>query len=68
VQAVRSIESVLTFPSPSALAERMREAGFPEVSYKTLFGGICALHVGMKATGLPSGTVATQQLHAEDAG
>jgi len=26
----------------------MRKAGFVEVSYQTLFGGICALHVGEK--------------------
>jgi demethylmenaquinone methyltransferase/2-methoxy-6-polyprenyl-1,4-benzoquinol methylase len=42
-------ESVLNFPSPAALAERMRGAGFGEVSYRTLFGGICALHVGTRA-------------------
>jgi demethylmenaquinone methyltransferase/2-methoxy-6-polyprenyl-1,4-benzoquinol methylase len=41
-------ESVLNFPSPNALAERMRGAGFTDVSYKTLFGGICALHVGVR--------------------
>ena len=42
-------ESVLTFPTPSELAERMRRAGFTDVSYKTLFGGICALHTGVRA-------------------
>jgi demethylmenaquinone methyltransferase / 2-methoxy-6-polyprenyl-1,4-benzoquinol methylase len=41
-------ESVLNFPAPDALAERMRHAGFSEVSYQTLFGGICALHVGTR--------------------
>ncbi len=40
-------ESVLNFPSPAALAERMSAAGFTAVQYKTLFGGICALHVGV---------------------
>jgi demethylmenaquinone methyltransferase/2-methoxy-6-polyprenyl-1,4-benzoquinol methylase len=42
-------ESVLNFPTPDALADRMRAAGFTDVSYKTLFGGICALHVGVKS-------------------
>lgn len=41
-------ESVLNFPAPDALAERMRAAGLADVSYKTLFGGICALHSGVK--------------------
>lgn len=41
-------ESVLNFPTPAALAGRMRDAGFTSVSYKTLFGGICALHVGVR--------------------
>ena len=41
-------ESVLNFPSPSALAQHMRAAGFLNVTYQTLFGGICALHVGSK--------------------
>jgi len=43
-------ESVLSFPEPDALAARMSGAGFVGVSYQTLFGGICALHVGEKAT------------------
>jgi demethylmenaquinone methyltransferase/2-methoxy-6-polyprenyl-1,4-benzoquinol methylase len=42
-------ESVLNFPTPEALADRMGAAGFDEVSYKTLFGGICALHVGVRS-------------------
>ncbi len=42
-------ESVLTFPEPDALAERMREHGFRDVGYTLLFGGICAIHVGTKA-------------------
>ncbi len=41
-------ESVLAFPGPGELAERVRYAGFGEVSYRLLFGGICALHVGTK--------------------
>lgn len=41
-------ESVLAFPEPEALAARLRQAGFGEVSYERLLGGICALHVGVK--------------------
>jgi len=41
-------ESVLSFPAPDALAVRMRAAGFTDVTYQTLFGGICALHVGVR--------------------
>jgi demethylmenaquinone methyltransferase/2-methoxy-6-polyprenyl-1,4-benzoquinol methylase len=47
--------SVLAFPEPPALAAMMRAAGFGEVSYTLLLGGICAIHVGAKAApaGLP---------------
>jgi demethylmenaquinone methyltransferase/2-methoxy-6-polyprenyl-1,4-benzoquinol methylase len=41
-------ESVLNFPAPPALVGHMERAGFRNVSYETLFGGICALHVGVK--------------------
>ncbi len=41
-------ESVLAFPGPEALATRMKSAGFEAVTYTLLFGGICAIHVGMK--------------------
>lgn len=41
-------ESVLGFPVPQALVERMTAAGFTDVRYKTLFGGVCALHVGVR--------------------
>lgn len=41
-------ESVLNFPAPDALVTRMRKAGFSDVSYQTLLGGICALHTGSK--------------------
>lgn len=41
-------ESVLAFPEPEALAERMREAGFAEVRWEGLLGGICAVHVGVR--------------------
>ena len=40
--------SVLAFPEPEALAERMRSAGLEEVRYELLLGGICAIHVGTR--------------------
>ncbi len=42
-------ESVLAFPEPKALGERMARAGFRDVTWSLLFGGICALHVGTRA-------------------
>jgi demethylmenaquinone methyltransferase / 2-methoxy-6-polyprenyl-1,4-benzoquinol methylase len=42
-------ESVLTFPEPSALAGRMESAGFREVAFTRMMGGICAIHVGTRA-------------------
>lgn len=42
-------ESVLAFPEPDALSERMREAGFGEVRYRRMMGGICAVHVGVRS-------------------
>ncbi|MGH7656733.1 MAG: ubiquinone/menaquinone biosynthesis methyltransferase [Gemmatimonadales bacterium] len=39
-------ESVLNFPEPDALADRMKRAGFADVRYSRLFGGICAIHSG----------------------
>jgi len=41
-------ESVLSFPEPESLAERMRHQGFHEVSFERLLGGICAIHVGTR--------------------
>lgn len=41
-------ESVLAFPEPEALAGRMTAAGFADVTYDRLLGGICAIHVGVK--------------------
>ena len=41
-------ESVLAFPEPDALAAKMRAAGFREVKYERLLGGICAIHVGVR--------------------
>ncbi len=37
--------SVRRFPGPDELADVMRAAGFPEVRYRLLAGGIVALHV-----------------------
>lgn len=41
-------ESVLSFPDPEALSDRMRAAGFGEVRYDRFTGGICACHVGVR--------------------
>lgn len=41
-------ESVRDFPGPEALADKMREAGFAEVEWRYLTGGIAAIHVGRK--------------------
>lgn len=41
--------SVLRFPEPDRLAEMMGEAGFVEVQWKGLTGGIAALHWGVRA-------------------
>jgi demethylmenaquinone methyltransferase/2-methoxy-6-polyprenyl-1,4-benzoquinol methylase len=42
-------ESVLAFPEPGDLAERMTRAGFRDVSWSLLLGGVCAVHVGTRA-------------------
>lgn len=41
-------ESVLQFPEPAALARKMEAAGFAEVGWRTLSGGIAALHWGTR--------------------
>ena len=41
-------ESVLAFPEPEALAQRLRAAGFARVGFERLTGGICALHYGTR--------------------
>ncbi len=41
-------ESVLQFPEPPELAAHMERAGFAEVRWKTLSGGIAALHWGVR--------------------
>ncbi len=38
--------SVRRFPSPDELAERMEQAGFVAVEWRTFAGGIVALHTG----------------------
>lgn len=40
--------SVGDFPSPEGLSAWMQEAGFSEVSYRLLTGGIVAIHVAWK--------------------
>ena len=41
-------ESVLDFPPPDALAGRLARAGFSDVGYELLSGGICALYHGTR--------------------
>ena len=41
-------ESVLDFPDPIALAHRLEGAGFTNVGYEILTGGICAVHHGTR--------------------
>ncbi len=40
--------SVLAFPAPAALADLMRTAGFTDVGWELLTGGIAALHHGRR--------------------
>ena len=42
-------DSVSRFPDQSELASLMKEAGFEEVSFQNLTGGIAALHLGVRA-------------------
>jgi demethylmenaquinone methyltransferase/2-methoxy-6-polyprenyl-1,4-benzoquinol methylase len=41
--------SVLAFPAPAALADRMTAAGFGSVAWRSLWGGIVALHTGVRS-------------------
>lgn len=41
-------ESVLDFPAPDALARRLAAAGFRDVGFELLTGGICAVHHGTR--------------------
>ncbi len=43
--------SVAVFDTPEALAQRMQRAGFAEVRFERLLGGVCTIHVGVKAEG-----------------
>jgi demethylmenaquinone methyltransferase/2-methoxy-6-polyprenyl-1,4-benzoquinol methylase len=43
--------SVLEFPEPPELAARLRAAGFETVRWRTLTGGIAALHLGVRGDG-----------------
>jgi demethylmenaquinone methyltransferase / 2-methoxy-6-polyprenyl-1,4-benzoquinol methylase len=40
--------SVLAFPGPDELGVRIQDAGFGDVRYELLFGGVCAIHVGTR--------------------
>src|SRR5947208_7421811 len=42
-------ESVLGFPEPEALSQRLRAAGFSRVGFDRLTGGICAVHYGTRS-------------------
>lgn len=41
-------ESIRQFPAPNALSARMQQAGFEQVRWHTLLGGIAAIHSGWK--------------------
>jgi demethylmenaquinone methyltransferase/2-methoxy-6-polyprenyl-1,4-benzoquinol methylase len=41
-------ESVRSFPSPAGLAEKMDAAGFEQIRYTVLAGGIIAIHSGVR--------------------
>jgi len=41
-------ESVLAFPEPEALAQRLGDSGFSNVGFELLTGGICAVHHGTR--------------------
>jgi demethylmenaquinone methyltransferase/2-methoxy-6-polyprenyl-1,4-benzoquinol methylase len=42
------VESIRRFPKPNAFAEMMRQAGFRQVSFQSLTGGIVTLHSGWR--------------------
>jgi ubiquinone/menaquinone biosynthesis methyltransferase len=42
------IESIRQFPTPDTFAEMIKAAGFSQVNYETLQGGIVAIHSGWK--------------------
>lgn len=45
-------DSVSRFPDQKRLATMMQEAGFDEVEYKNLTGGIAAIHLGTRPVGV----------------
>ncbi len=49
-------ESVLAFPGPDELKAKMERAGFREVGFRLLLGGICAIHVGSADSALGMGS------------
>jgi demethylmenaquinone methyltransferase/2-methoxy-6-polyprenyl-1,4-benzoquinol methylase len=42
------VESIRRFPPQAELAAMMREAGFEQVSWRNLSGGIAAIHSGWR--------------------
>jgi len=49
-------DSIRKFPTAGELAEAMRQAGFEEVRYELLTGGVAALHLGRVGSGPPMDT------------
>lgn len=43
------VESIRMHPDQETLREMMQQAGFTRCSYHNVMGGICAIHVGLKA-------------------
>jgi len=41
-------DSISKFPNQETLASMMRAAGFAEVSFENLSGGVAALHLGRR--------------------
>jgi demethylmenaquinone methyltransferase/2-methoxy-6-polyprenyl-1,4-benzoquinol methylase len=41
-------DSVLAFPGPDELTARLTSQGFRDVTYRLVFGGIAAIHVGVR--------------------
>ncbi len=42
------VESIRRFPDQKTFASLVRMAGFKNVTYKNLTGGVCAIHSGFK--------------------
>ena len=42
------VESIRRFPAQEAFAEHIRNAGFANVAYRNLTGGIAAIHTGWR--------------------